>query len=102
MNEKAPENAGKQPHYQLILFVAGNEPNSMTARVNLDLLCAEELKGRCAVEIVDVMEDFALALEHNIVLTPTLLIQNSRSSVMVIGNLNNRRKVRAALNMPEE
>ncbi len=92
----------EQKYYEFILFVAGNEPNSMMARKNLTDLCEQELKGRAKVKIVDVMEDFDTAAAHNILLTPTLLIKNANPDIMVIGNLNNRKKVRAALNLPLE
>lgn len=103
MNEQIPfDDSINKQHYDLILFVAGNEPNSITARVNLTELCEQELNGRCKIEIVDVMEDFASATEHNILLTPTLLIQNPEHPIMVIGNLSNREKLRAALNLTAE
>ncbi|HKJ98656.1 MAG TPA: circadian clock KaiB family protein [Desulfotignum sp.] len=92
----------KDKQYKFILFVAGDEPNSMMARQNLADLCEQELKGRSQIKIVDVMEDFDSAEAHNILLTPTLLVQNSSPDIMVIGNLNNRKKVRAALHLPLE
>jgi circadian clock protein KaiB len=95
-------NFKEQKFYEFILFVAGNEPNSMMARKNLKELCEQELKGRFNITIVDVMEDFDSAAAHNILLTPTLLIQNAISDIMVIGNLNNREKIRAALQLPLE
>lgn len=97
-----PGTAAEQPSYRLMLFVAGNEPHSMTARTNLDRLCDQELKDRCEVEIVDVLEDFARASEYDIVLTPTLLVVQPEPSVMVIGSLRDRGKVLAALNLTEE
>ncbi len=103
MNKNAfPGNFKEQKYYEFILFVAGNEPNSMMARKNLAQLCEQELKGRSKIKIVDVMEDFDSAAAHNILLTPTLLIQNANADIMVIGNLNNREKVRAALQLPLE
>ncbi len=96
------QNAEEQEYYTFTLFVAGNEPNSMMAKKNLTELCEQELKGKANIKIVDVMEDFDTAAEHNILLTPTLLIQNTDPDVMVIGNLNNRNKVRAALHLPWE
>lgn len=95
-------NAKEQEYYKFTLFVAGNEPNSMMAKKNLTELCEQELNGMARIKIVDVMEDFDTAAEHNILLTPTLLIQNTDPDVMVIGNLNNRNKVRAALHLPWE
>ena len=86
--------------FESILFVAGNEPNSMLARKNLTELCEQELNGRSRITIVDVMEDLDSAEKHNILLTPTLVIQNATPDIMVIGNLNNRKKVLDALHLP--
>jgi circadian clock protein KaiB len=85
--------------YRLILFVAGDEPNSRTARGNLADVCDRDLHNRCEVEIVDVLEDFTAAAEHQILVTPTLLMAEPEPQVMIIGNLSNREKVRRALRL---
>jgi len=85
--------------YHLILFVAGNGPNSSIARVNIAGICENELAGRCTLTIVDVLKDFSAAAENNILVTPTLLICKPEPEVTVIGNLSDHEKVRRALNL---
>jgi circadian clock protein KaiB len=99
MNQEKPSNGGwnGEAGYRLILFVAGSEENSRTARRNLQHLCETDLDGRCHVEIVDVLEDVEKAIHYQILLTPTLLATKDDDEVMVIGNLNDRERVRTLL-----
>ena len=97
-----PEADATQTTWRMLLFLAGEEPNSRIARRNLDALCREDLSSRCEVEIVDVLEDFSLAAKHGILVTPALVILEPGPSAMVIGNLNDRRKVRAALRLEKD
>jgi circadian clock protein KaiB len=83
--------------YQMMLFVAGDEHNSMIARKNLQDLCEREIQGRFSLKIVDVLEDFDLAIEFGILVTPTLLVNKPKPPVTIIGNLSDLRKIRAAL-----
>ena len=88
--------------YVLLLFVAGDEANSLLARRNLAALCEEDLAGNCRTEIVDVLEDFEAAAKHGILLTPTLLSLKPGPEARIIGNLNEREKVRAALRIGQQ
>ncbi len=88
--------------YRMILFVAGEEANSRIARKNLANLCEEDLPGQCDIETVDVLEDYAAATEHSILVTPTLLVLEPGPAVMVVGNLSDRRRVLTALRLPRE
>ena len=88
-------------HYHLTLYIAGNGPNSRMAQGNVADLCARELIGRCTMKTVDVLEDFAAAMEYDILVTPTLLITTDAGNVTVVGNLSRRDKVIAALGLNE-
>jgi circadian clock protein KaiB len=83
----------------MILFVAGDERNSRTARANLSRLNEEYLGGRSNIEIVDVLEDYQKAIECRVLLTPTLLIVQPPPPVRIIGTLENTTKVLAALGL---
>ena len=97
-NEPALEPAGPT-RYRMILFVAGDERNSRLARENLARLCESDLQGRCDVEIVDVLENFAAAMEHQVLLTPCLLWVEPPPGAMIIGNLSDLERVRSALHL---
>jgi circadian clock protein KaiB len=96
---------GRKPsgeEIRLMLFVAGNEPNSRIARQNLADICEEELQGRCRMEVVDVFTNVETAVRHNILLTPTLLVMGSDPPGYVVGSLDDRRKVLDVLGLEKE
>ncbi|RJO66053.1 MAG: circadian clock protein KaiB [Myxococcales bacterium] len=79
----------KTTPFRFVLFVAGNDTNSMLARDNLNHICAEYLRvGNCTVTIVDVLDDFQAALDNNILVTPTLLMEGPRGRSTILGNLS--------------
>ncbi len=85
------------PRRRLLLFVAGDEPNSRIALENLDKLrsAAEQME----VEVVDVLTESDRALEHRVLVTPTLIQLQPGSRVVVIGNLSALDRVRVALGL---
>ena len=85
--------------YVLRLFVAGEESNSTQAKENLKRICDTYLKGRYQNKIVDVLEDFQTALEHNVLVTPTLILVSPPPKVTIFGNLSATKKVLAALRL---
>ena len=85
--------------YILRLFMAGNEPNSKQAWENLERLQETHLKMPHKKEIVDVLEDFQMALENNVLVTPCLILASPLPKVTVFGNLSDTEKVLAALRL---
>jgi circadian clock protein KaiB len=79
------------------LFVAGNEPNSATAKASLDRICSTYLEQDCQIEIIDVLEDFGPALEEGVLVTPALVIIEPGPKTVVFGNLTDTKKVLDAL-----
>lgn len=103
MTAGPPGGAGEAPPaYHLILFVAGRERNSLLARENLQRICRDRLNDACELMVVDVLEDMTLAAEHNILLTPTLLVLEPQPPVILIGNLNDAHKLCSALRIEEK
>jgi circadian clock protein KaiB len=83
----------------MILFVAGCEKYSRQARENLARLCEEELKGNYSVDVVDVLEDFHAATQHNVMLTPTLIVVEPPPRTTILGDLCDTSRLRAALGL---
>lgn len=88
-------------HYQLQLFMVGNAPNSKQALTNLRSICQEHLKGRCTIETVDVVKDFAAVTRDNILITPALILIAPLPRVTILGNLSDRQKVMLALRLTD-
>jgi len=99
---QASESDGRTTRYHLRLFVAGDEINSAAAKASLDRICSEELEGDCRIEIVDILRDSRLALEEGILVTPALLITGPGLRTVVLGNLTDTGKVRAAFRRGSE
>lgn len=43
--------------WELRLYVAGQTPNSMRAFANLQKICDEHLKGKCKIEVIDLIKN---------------------------------------------
>jgi circadian clock protein KaiB len=78
---------------KLILYVAGQTPKSLAAIANLERICAEDLPGQYAVEVIDLRKDPKLAREHGIVAIPTLVRELPLPFRKLIGDLSNTHKV---------
>jgi len=75
--------------YSLRLFVAGATARSSQAVLRVRELCATELKGAGKLEVIDIYQQPALARAHQIVATPTLIIEFPKPVRRLIGNLSN-------------
>jgi circadian clock protein KaiB len=85
--------------FRMMLFVAGDEPNSRRARENIERVCGDRLDGECDLKVVDVFDHFQTALDYDIVITPTLVILEPTPRVTLLGNLSDTVKLRTALGL---
>lgn len=93
-----PKRDARRVTYKLRLFIAGSEPNSVLARKNIREICAAHLDDNYELELIDVFEDFSAAIEERVVVTPALLIDEPKKA-RVLGNLQDKAKVLAALGL---
>lgn len=96
---RADDRAGSDRTYRFLLFVAGDEPNSQRAKAALARLCEEHLKDRCETRIVDVFEDYQAAIDHGVIVVPTLIVESPPPARTIMGSLENEGKVLAALGL---
>jgi circadian clock protein KaiB len=75
--------------YVLRLFVAGATAHSRQAILRVRELCAAELQDNCALEVIDIYQQPALARANQIVATPTLIVEFPPPLRRFIGNLTN-------------
>ena len=97
IERKRKRGSAKSMPYEIRLFVAGREANSVIARNSLERICSDHLTGECHVEVIDVLKDLQPALEENILVTPALVIRRGAVRTVVFGNLRNIDRVLAAL-----
>jgi circadian clock protein KaiB len=96
--DKVKRNAAGKT-YLFFLFVYGSEPKSALARENLEEICHQYLRDHCKIKIIDVIEDFETALEHNIYVTPALIMMSPMPRVAIFGSLSDKEKVLIALHL---
>ncbi|HEY6085732.1 MAG TPA: circadian clock KaiB family protein [Nitrospira sp.] len=80
-----------EPDAQMYVFrlcVSGMTPRSRQALVNLKKICAEYLEGQYQLEVIDLYQQPALAAEHQIIATPTLLKSFPPPLRRLIGDLS--------------
>ena len=92
----------KTQAYTMILFVVSDGSNSRRALENLNRLCGQYLPGRHRIEIVDVMKDFQAALDHNILLTPSVVITDPSPRITIHGDLSDPQRFINALGLDKE
>ena len=89
---------GSEP-YVLRLFVTGSTKRSVRAIENAREICATHLKGRHALEVVDLYEHPEAAARDEIVAAPTLVKLRPGPLRRVIGDLSDRTRVLASLGL---
>lgn len=85
--------------YKLRLYITPRTTNSQRAISNLEALCQEELPVRLDVEVIDVTEHPALAERDKVLATPTLVRQLPAPIRKIIGDLSDRERVLASLDL---
>lgn len=85
---KSPATQSKK-EFILRLFVAGATDRSRQAILRVRELCANGLKDRVKLEVIDIFQQPALARTNQIVATPTLIIELPKPLRRFIGNLAN-------------
>lgn len=96
-----PANVGVigKEKWSLRLYVAGQTPRSVAAFANLRKICEEHLAGQYAIEIVDLLEQPALAAGDQILAIPTLVRKLPEPVRKIIGDLSNTEKVLVGLDL---
>lgn len=92
---------GERPsgHYKLRLFITGSTPRSTRAIANMRKICEENLHGRYDLEVVDVYENPDATKELQVIATPTLIKILPEPLRRIIGDLSDREKVLAGLDL---
>ena len=82
-----------QDKYVLRLYVAGQNPKSAQAILNIRKICEEHLKGRYQLEVIDIYQQTALARGEQIIAAPTLIKYLPLPLKRIIGDLSKTDKV---------
>jgi circadian clock protein KaiB len=93
----AAASAGPGEIIALRLYVAGQTPKSVAALANLKRVCEEYLPGRYTIEVIDLLQQPALARTDQIVAIPTLVRRLPEPVRKVIGTLSDTERVLVGL-----
>jgi circadian clock protein KaiB len=63
----------RKPQYVLRLYVTGITPASSRAIEKVRAICEKHLRGQYDLEVIDIYQMPALAKDHQIIATPTLI-----------------------------
>jgi circadian clock protein KaiB len=85
--------------YLLRLYVAGHTPKSQHALANLRKICDEHLAGRYQLEVVDLLENPALARGDQILALPALVRQLPPPVKKIIGDFSSAERVLVGLDL---
>jgi len=83
----------------LYLYIAGKTPAAERALANIKEICEKHLEGRYSLEVIDLLEQPALAEDHQIFAVPTLVRQLPPPLRKIIGDLADSEKVVVGLDM---
>ncbi len=85
--------------YLLRLYVAGQTPKSLQAFANLKEICETHLRGRYRIEVVDLIDNPALARGDQILALPAVVRQLPPPVKKIIGDFSNAERVLVGLDL---
>lgn len=97
VRKPAGEAAGTE--YLLRLYIAGHTAKSALALANLRRICEEHLAGRYQLEVIDLLENPALARGDQILALPSLVRQLPPPVKKIIGDFSNAERVLVGLDL---
>ena len=86
-----------QEEWLLRLYVSGRGWLTSRTETNLERLCRQYLKGRYRIDVIDLLENPALAREHEIVAVPMLVREAPVPIRKVVGDLSDTKRALLAL-----
>jgi circadian clock protein KaiB len=85
--------------WQLLLYIAGQTPKSITALENIKKYAEVHLAGKYSIEIIDLLKSPQLAEGDQILAVPTLVRKFPEPIRKIIGDLSNEERVLVGLNI---
>jgi len=84
---------------KLTLYVSGMAARSMEAIENLKKICEKYLKDAYELEIIDIYKNPELAIQHQIVFSPSLIKSYPLPKKILVGTFSDTEKVMSALGL---
>jgi circadian clock protein KaiB len=96
--KRAISELGTDP-YALTLFVSGASDSSAQAISNIRRICDEYLSGRHHLNIVDLNQEPNLAIDQQVLATPTLIKEHPLPTCILVGDMSDEKRVLLALDV---
>jgi circadian clock protein KaiB len=93
------DESGNPDFWELRLYVAGQTPKSLAALANLKRICENHLANKYRLEVVDLVQDPALARGDQIFAIPTLVRKLPVPMRKIIGDLSHTERVLVGLDL---
>lgn len=97
--KRAPKSAKPAPGMLLRLYIAGTSVRSTRAIQNARKICDEHFKDRYQLEVIDILQQPALAKDHQILAVPTLIRALPMPLRRFIGDLSQQEVVLFGLDL---
>ena len=97
-----PGSDSRQAKYVLRLYVSGSTLKSARTVENIKRICAQHLKNRYDLEVIDIYQQPNLARDEQIVAVPTLIKWLPLPRRRLIGDLSNVKRVLFGLDLDPE
>ena len=88
--------------YRLELYVTGKTAASRRAISNLKRICEDDLSGAYSLTVIDILERPEKAEAIKILATPTLIRLHPSPPCRIVGDMSDRQKVLAYLDVPHD
>ena len=103
MKRKTDRDSGKaraaEEEWKLCLYVTNSTPRCNVAYKNIKRICAERLKDRCEIEVIDILKNPEAARREQIVAIPTLLKVAPKPERMLVGDFSKEESVLKGLDI---
>lgn len=96
---KASKSRPQSGVVELRLYVAGQTRKSLVALANLQKICDEHLPGQYHIEVIDLLQNPALARGDQILAIPTLVRKLPQPIRKLIGDLSDTERVLVGLDL---
>jgi circadian clock protein KaiB len=99
MSDRQDPTEPRERPYKLRLFITGSTPRSTRAIENMRRICEENLLGQYDLEVIDVYQNPEATRDLQIIATPTLVKVLPEPLRRIVGDLSNKERVLAGLDL---
>ena len=85
--------------WEFDIYVAGESPKSELTYNNLKALCEQYLGNKCVINVIDLVKNPKIAVEKQIMATPTIVRKKPSPERILIGDLTNIERVISKLDL---